>query len=198
MTSTESVSTGTDTTVAPRSNPHTPLGVNHLVLNVRNMEESHRFWCELLGFKQVGELEQTGRRAGIVMRFYSGVVGDVNHHDVALVESPALPAPTEEWGMFAAQNAINHIAITYADRQTWMEQVKFLVDNGVKVARRVDHGMTHSIYVSDPNGYGIEVLYELPAEVWNHDINGALNFAVDLPTDHLVDTEDYETNFKAN
>ena len=42
--------------VKKRSAAVTPRGVNHLVLNVRNMEESHRFWCDLLGFKQVGEL----------------------------------------------------------------------------------------------------------------------------------------------
>jgi catechol 2,3-dioxygenase-like lactoylglutathione lyase family enzyme len=29
----------------------TPTGVNHLVLNVRDLEESHRFWTEMIGFK---------------------------------------------------------------------------------------------------------------------------------------------------
>ena len=32
----------------------TPGGINHLVINVRDMEESHRFWTEILGFKEVG------------------------------------------------------------------------------------------------------------------------------------------------
>ena len=32
----------------------TPTGINHLVINVRDIEESHRFWTEILGFKQVG------------------------------------------------------------------------------------------------------------------------------------------------
>ena len=36
--------------------PVTPSGVNHLVLNVRDIEESHHFWSDLLGFKQVGEI----------------------------------------------------------------------------------------------------------------------------------------------
>ena len=31
---------------------------------------------------------------------------------------------------------------------------------------RVNHGMTHSVYINDPNGYGVEVLYELPREMW--------------------------------
>ena len=28
----------------------TPVGLNHLVLNVRNLEESHKFWTEIIGF----------------------------------------------------------------------------------------------------------------------------------------------------
>ncbi len=43
--------------------------------------------------------------------------------------------------------------------------------------------MTHSLYIHDPNGYGIELLYELPREVWGGDIDAALNFAVQLPTE---------------
>src|SRR5207245_1314338 len=74
-----------DTTMADGSTPIkpetpseavTPRGVNHLVINVRDMEESHKFWTEILGFKQVG---QSSRRP---MRFYSGNHdGLMNHHD---------------------------------------------------------------------------------------------------------------------
>jgi hypothetical protein len=28
--------------------PVTPRGIDHLVLNVRDMEESHRFWTEIV------------------------------------------------------------------------------------------------------------------------------------------------------
>ena len=183
-------------TIKQRSAAVTPRGVNHLVLNVRDIEESHHFWSDLLGFKQVGELHP--RADGIpsmTMRFYSGVVDDVNHHDVALVERPELPEPPAEWSMFTGACAINHIAITYPDRASWLEQVEFLTQQGVKVNLRVDHGMTHSIYINDPNGYGVEVLYDLPYEVWKDDIDGALNYANVLPPDQLVDTTDYETNF---
>jgi catechol 2,3-dioxygenase len=184
-------------TIKQRTEPVTPTGVNHLVLNVRNMEESHHFWSNLLGFRQVGTLRP--RDDGIPsmnMQFYSGVVDEVNHHDLALVERDGLQTPPDEWNMFEGRSAINHIAITYPDRQRWLEQVQFLVDNGVPIHRRVDHGMTHSVYLSDPNGYGVEVLYELPEHVWSHDIDGALNHAVDLPTgDPLSDSTDYTTDF---
>jgi catechol 2,3-dioxygenase-like lactoylglutathione lyase family enzyme len=38
-----------------------PSGINHLVLNVRDIDESHKFWTEIVGFRQVGELHQTAR-----------------------------------------------------------------------------------------------------------------------------------------
>ena len=36
--------------------------------------------------------------------------------------------------------------------------------------------MTHSLYIHDPNGYGVEVLYDLPREIWEGDIDAALNW----------------------
>jgi catechol 2,3-dioxygenase len=184
--------------IKKRSVAVTPKGFNHVVLNVHNMEDSHHFWCDLIGFKQVGELKP--REDGIPsmnMRFYSGVVDDVNHHDLALVEREGIEPPTEPWSMFEGNKAVNHIAVTYPDRESWLEQVKFLEDQGALVnPLRVDHGMTHSVYIADPNGYGVEVLYELPAEVWEGDIDGALNYAVVLPPEEvLTDSTDYETDF---
>jgi catechol 2,3-dioxygenase len=79
--------------------------------------------------------------------------------------------------------AISHIAIAYPDRDAWLKQLAYLQERGVKFDRRVDHGMTHSLYIHDPNGYGVELLYELPREVWEGDIDAALNFAEQLPTE---------------
>ena len=74
-----------------------PSGINHLVLNVRDIDESHKFWTEIVGFKQVGELHpKAGRPNPPKMRFYSAVNdGKLTHHTVALVESPNLPPPSE-------------------------------------------------------------------------------------------------------
>ena len=75
--------------------PVTPRGINHLVLNVRDIEELHRFWTEVVGFRQVGQLTPTKDRPNPPkMRFYSGVRedGTSHHHDVALVENRDLPS----------------------------------------------------------------------------------------------------------
>ncbi len=165
--------------------PVTPRGINHLVLNVRDIEESHRFWTEIIGFRQVGELKPTAQRSNPPkMRFYSGDrEGQTHHHDLALVENRNLPEPPKEWSMFGAALAVNHIAITLPDRESWQRQLAYLQAKGVKFDRRVEHGMTHSLYIHDPNGYGVELLYDLPREVWEGDIDAALNWVKVLPTE---------------
>jgi catechol 2,3-dioxygenase len=176
--------------------PVTPIGINHLVLNVRDLEESHRFWTEIIGFKQVGELKATPTRPNPPkMRFYSGDHnGSLNHHDVALVENRDLPPPPKDWNMFGMPLAVNHIAITLPNRDAWLAQLRYLQSRGVAFDRRVEHGMTHSLYIHDPNGYGIELLYELPRDVWEGDIDAALNFAVMLPTEGEAALQDRNEN----
>jgi len=176
----------------------TPVGVNHVVLNVYDIEESHQFWTDVIGLAHVGTLRPRPEMGELPpMRFYSGDHdGKLTHHDLALVENPNLPPRPEDWSVFGGAQAINHVAFAMPDRESWLEKLADLQAKGVKFNLRVDHGMTHSVYINDPNGYGVEVLYELPNDVWEHDIDGALNYAVVLPEEELLtDTTDYETNF---
>jgi catechol 2,3-dioxygenase len=173
----------------------TPRGVNHIVLNVRDMEASHRFWTEVIGFKQVAELKPKADRPTPKMRFYSGVdeQGGVNHHDLALCEVPRHDGGTPpEWDLMPQRTGLNHIAITMPDRESFLQQLAWLQQKGVKFHRRINHGMTHSVYISDPDGHGIEVLYELAPEVWE-DIDAAQNYSERLPTEGpeaLIDKTD--------
>jgi catechol 2,3-dioxygenase len=128
------------------------------------------------------------------MRFYSGTGPDgLHHHDLAMVENPSLPPPPDDWRIWDMPMAINHIAIAYPSREAWLRQLAYLQEKRVKFDLRIDHGMTHSLYIHDPNGYGVELVYELPREVWEGDIDAALNFAEMRPHDGpqlLVDRTD--------
>lgn len=172
--------------------PQTPVGVNHLVLNVRDLEKSHRFYTEMLGFEQCGEL---GPHIPLTMKFYRS--SPESHHDVALVQlaDPEAAGPVAPWSLMNSTGAINHIAVCFPDRETWIRQLEHLQANDVEFLVRGNHGMTHSAYIADPDGNGIEVLYELPAEVWEGDVNAALNYfqptAVSGP-EALEDPTDYK------
>lgn len=157
----------------------TPIGLNHVVLNVRNIEAAHWFWTECLGFRHVGTQRRarSDGRPRPHMRFYSGEVGGkLRHHDIALVEHPALPAerPTHP-------QALNHVAIAYPTHEAWQKQIHFLLDQGVKLHGRIERGVTLSIHLTDPDGNEIELVHELPPEEWEGDIEAALNRAVERP-----------------
>lgn len=131
------------------SEVETPVGVNHLVLNVHDIEESHRLWTEIIGLKQVGTSRpRTDMGKLPAMRFYSGNHGGMMaHHDVALLENPNLPPRPKKWEIFGGPQAINHIAIAVPNREFWLNKLAKLQTKGIKFNLRINHGMTHSVYI---------------------------------------------------
>jgi catechol 2,3-dioxygenase len=159
---------------APQTAAQAPTGINHLVLNVRDIDESHRFWTALLGFRHVG----TSRRArpdGLPpMRFYSGErEGKLHHHDIALYQPASKETPDG-----ALPQTLDHVAIEYPSEHAWREQIRFLRSRGVALRALIERGTTHSIHLTDPNGVEVELVFELPRSDWEDDIDGALNRAV--------------------
>jgi catechol-2,3-dioxygenase len=168
------------------SRPGPSPSVNHLVLSVRDLEASHRFYTEVVGFEQCGEMTHTMK-----MRFYRGSAS--THHDLALAQSGSPDAnPAPAWSLIDMPPGINHIAIGYPDRESWLAQLDHIKQTGVPIAVRGNHGMTHSAYVVDPDGNGVELLYNLPEEVWGGDVDAALNYFEHLPADDFADDTDYQ------
>ncbi len=120
-----------------------PVRIGHVVLNVRNMAASEKFYTEVLGF------EVATRRPKIPGVFLT--CGKI-HHDLALFEVPAT-AP----GKAAQQVGINHMAIQLADTDALKEAYHWLNQKNVPIDRMTDHGMTASLYFSDPDGNGLEL-----------------------------------------
>jgi catechol 2,3-dioxygenase len=169
------------------SRASTGARLEHLVLNVRDIEASHRFYTEVLGFQQCGDLTHT-----MTMRFYRS--DPTRHHDLALVElaDPEQAGPVQPWTMDPVRIGVNHFAIGYPDRESWLAQLRHMKALGVEFLVRGNHGMSHSAYIADPDGYGIEVLYNLPEEVWGPDVDAALNYFETLDLDDLDDRTDYQ------
>jgi catechol-2,3-dioxygenase len=171
--------------------------VQHLVMRVRDIAASHRFYTEILGFEKCGELDPA--RYPWKMYFYRGSAD--HHHDLALAEldhPDQAPAPEMPWRMFGTTPGIDHIAIRYPDREAWLSQLRWMKSQSVEFLVRGNHGMTHSAYIQDPDGTGIEVLYDVPAEAWSGDVNEALNFFEYVEGDPFADDVEYKTFQPAN
>ena len=180
----------------PVSRPSVGVAVNHLVLNVRDIDASHRFYTEVLGFEQCGQLRPRGNVPARDMRFYRGQGHADHHHDLALISvpNPSTDAAMDKWSMAHTRLGVNHIAMAYPDREAFLAQLAHLKSMGVEFLVRGNHGMTHSVYIADPDGNGIEVLYEVPTDVWEGDVDAALSYFEILPLDgpeSLEDTTDY-------
>jgi catechol 2,3-dioxygenase len=163
----------------PKGGPH----VNHLVISVRDIARSHHFYTEMLGWERCGILESP--MATQPMYFYRA--HEDAHHELALIEvqRPADADPQKPWqGLLPeTQVGLSHLAIGYNSAEEWQDRLRHLKANGVEFVIRGNHGMTHSAYITDPDGNGIEVLYELPKEVWEGDLNKALSHFDPLPLD---------------
>jgi catechol-2,3-dioxygenase len=126
-------------------------GINHVVLKVRDLERSHRFY-RLLGFTPAGAREG--------MRFYRG---GVHHHDLALFEvgAQAPPAPREAVGLF-------HFCVTVEEEGELGVLARRLGEAGYRVLGTVDHIVSRSFYALDPDGHVVEVTWDVPEAEWAH------------------------------
>jgi catechol 2,3-dioxygenase len=128
--------------------------VGHVVLKVRDIERSARFYRDVLGLKEVAR-----GTFGRPMAFFS--TGD-NHHDVAVMEVGAdAPAP--------APNAtgLYHVALRIG---TSLEELRaaraHLEAHGITDVRIRDHVVSQSIYLNDPDGNNIELYVDADAMIW--------------------------------
>lgn len=129
-----------------------PKRIGHLVLNVSDMKASTKFYTEVLGFDIAVQ-----RPDGSATFLTCGEI----HHDLALFKAPEDAAPVTPNGL-----GLNHFAVQVEDLEALTQLYHRLRECGME-PRTVDHGMSGSIYLDDPDGNGIEFYfdtYEDPAD----------------------------------
>jgi catechol 2,3-dioxygenase len=94
---------------------------------------------------------------------------------VELVPSPdAPPRPAGTTGLF-------HLAILVPSRLELARSLRRVVQSGWSLTGASDHLVSEALYLSDPEGNGIEVYRDRPREEWRH-ANGELQMST-LPLD---------------
>ena len=133
--------------------------LGHLVLYVRDVEQSRRFYAGVLGWKEIrGDIAS----AVPVAAFSSGRT----HHELLLVEvgADAAPIPAgRRVGMY-------HFGLKVGESDDELREARQrLADAGVPVVGTSDHTITHSLYIEDPDGNEIELYIDVQPEVWRDD-----------------------------
>jgi catechol 2,3-dioxygenase len=128
------------------------VDIGHVHLKVADLDRALDFYIGVLGF----ELQQ---RIGDEAAFISA--GGYHHH-IGLNtwhSKGGAPAPPGSTGLF-------HTAIRYPTRKALAVALKRLAESGVPISGASDHGVSEAIYLSDPDGNGVELYWDRPREEW--------------------------------
>src|ERR671937_657738 len=127
------------------------VDIGHVHLKVADIERSLRFYRDVLGF----DVQQ---RWGDSAAFISAG-GYPQHIGLNTWESKGgSPPPPGTTGLY-------HFAIRYPSRPALAKAVKRVLDAGIRIGAS-DHGVSEAVYLSDPDGNGIELYWDRPEEQW--------------------------------
>jgi len=122
------------------------LRLAHLVLNVRDMARSEKFYTQVLGFRV------TSQKPGMTTFLSS----DESSHTIAPMDA----------GLDASRLGRYHFAFQVDSRQELQEFYDPLVERRVRIVGTGNHEISQGIYFRDPDGNDIEVFHELPLAQW--------------------------------
>ena len=137
--------------------------LGHIVLYVRDLDRSVRFYRDVLGWRQL-ELGEDGPLRAPVAGFAAS--GGRTHHDLLLIEvgPDAAPLPA------GRRVGLYHFGLKVGDSDDELRQALLRVrEAGVQVVGMSDHTVTHSLYILDPDGNEIELYIDVPGVDWRSD-----------------------------
>lgn len=133
--------------------------LGHLVLYVRDLGRSRRFYREVLGWKEITPEEGLPFPAAA---FSSGRT----HHELLLIEVGPTAAPIPQ----GRRIGLYHFGLKVGESDDELREARDrLVEAGTPIVGATDHGVTHSLYIQDPDGNEIELYIDVQPEVWRED-----------------------------
>ena len=126
--------------------------LGHVVIRVRDLQRSEAFYRDTLGLPVCAHYNKDG----LNMAFFT--LGD--HHDFAIMENPQLG---EE-----SKSGLDHVAFKIGDHIDDLKEAKARMEQLGISTEPIDHDVTKSLYIADPDGNGIE-LYIDASDGWRVD-----------------------------
>ncbi|MDR7125962.1 VOC family protein [Pseudotabrizicola sp. 4114] len=139
---------------------HPGTRVGHVHLKVADLDRAIDFYSGLLGF---GITQRYGPQAAFLS------AGGYHHHiGLNTWESAGgTPPPPGHTGLF-------HTAFLFTDRKALAQVFKRLVEARWPIDGAADHGVSEAIYLTDPDGNGVELYVDRPEAEWPRDANSTL------------------------
>jgi catechol 2,3-dioxygenase len=126
--------------------------LGHVVVKVTDQARAEAFYGGVLGLPICAR-----SRDGAKMTFFS--LGD--HHDFAVME-------VSGEGARASGAGLHHVAFRIGTRLEELREAKAKLDAAGVASTPIDHEVTKSLYLADPDGNGVE-LYVDVSDAWRAD-----------------------------
>ncbi|HJR24931.1 MAG TPA: VOC family protein [Acidimicrobiales bacterium] len=126
--------------------------LGHIVLYVRDLGRSIAFYRDVLGWPLVGEPGHFPAAAFSVGR---------THHDLLLIEVGADAQPIPSGRRVGMYHFGVKVGDTDDDLRAMLARLQAAPDL-VTIVGATDHNVTHSLYVTDPDGNELELYIDVP------------------------------------
>jgi catechol 2,3-dioxygenase len=140
--------------------PATHMG--RVELSVDDLDRTLDYWQNVIGLRV---LERDDGTASL----------GADTELVRFVEEPGARPVEGHTGLF-------HVALLVPDRPSLARWLAHAARDGVNLTGLSDHFVSEALYLSDPEGNGIEIYRDRPRDQWGHSDNGELRMAT-LPLD---------------
>jgi catechol 2,3-dioxygenase len=139
---------------------HRGTSIGHVHLKVADLDRAIKFYRDILGFELTTKM---GNGAAFLS------VGGYHHHiGLNTWESyGGTPPPQGTTGLY-------HFAIVLPSRKELAKTLKRIIENGYPLDGAAHHGVSESIYLTDPDGNGIELYYDIPKSKWKYNADGSI------------------------
>jgi catechol 2,3-dioxygenase len=134
--------------------------LGHIVLYVHNIERSAAFYGDVLGWKRL-QAAENGPLGNIPVALFSS---GRTHHELLLIEvgEDAQPLPR------GRHVGLYHFGLKVGDSDDELrDAIRRCEEAGVNVVGASDHTVTHSLYITDPDGNEIELYIDVPGVSWD-------------------------------
>jgi len=134
---------------------HPDTRIGHVHLRVADLDRAIAFYSGVLGFELTV-------RYGTQAAFLSA---GGYHHRIGLntwESKGSTPAPKGHTGLY-------HTAFVYPDRKALATVLARVVAAGIPIEGAADHGVSEAVYLSDPDGNGVELYRDRDEVDWPRD-----------------------------
>jgi catechol 2,3-dioxygenase-like lactoylglutathione lyase family enzyme len=138
--------------------------LNHAVLFVRDLEESVRFYGDVLGFRRIDMTPD-----GFAGAAFLQAPGSTNDHDLGLFEIGPGAGPS-----LAGRSTVGLYHLAWElDTLDELEATAQKLAAAEALVGSSDHGTTKSLYGRDPSGLEFEIVWIVPADQLDDDAREA-------------------------